>query len=106
MSNHLYLIDPTTGLTTLIGPTTFSLSAALEVNGTVYGFENMTSQVLTLNLTNGNTTLFGNFDTPAGLIGGASPVSEPGSIALAGIGIAAIVVWRRRKSANEGRRAS
>ncbi|MDQ2844461.1 MAG: hypothetical protein M3Y72_26130 [Acidobacteriota bacterium] len=89
---HLYQIDPSTGLTTLIGPTTFSLNTAIELNGTVYAFENMTSQVVTLNLANGNTTFFSNFDTSAGEIGGASPVPEPVSTALAAVGLTAILI--------------
>ncbi|MDQ2712264.1 MAG: PEP-CTERM sorting domain-containing protein [Acidobacteriota bacterium] len=93
---HLYQIDPSTGQTTLIGPTTFSLNTAVDVSDTVYAFENMTSQVVTLNLANGDTTFFSNFDPSAGDLGGASPVPEPGSIALASIGIAAVVFWRRR----------
>ncbi len=95
---NLYQIDPTTGLTTLVAPTTFSLGAVADVNGTLYAFENDTHQVVTLDLTNGKTSVVTNFDPAVGIVAGASPVTpEPASFALAGIGIAAIVGFRRRR---------
>ncbi|MCU1263601.1 MAG: hypothetical protein JWO80_6486 [Bryobacterales bacterium] len=97
---NLYRIDPSTGLATLIGPTALGLGAVVGVNGTFYGFDDATGQVVTLDLTNGHTSFVSNFDPAAGIIDGASPVPEPASIALAGIGIAAMIVAGRR-----GRRA-
>lgn len=83
----------------LVAPTTFSLGAVADVNGTLYAFENNTHQVVTLDLRNGKTRVVSNFDPAAvGIVAGASPVTpEPASLALAGIGIAALVVCRRRK---------
>jgi hypothetical protein len=102
ISPDLYQINPATGLATLIGPTTLTLGAAADVNGTVYVFNNMASQVETLNLANGATTFVSNADAAAGLFGGASPVAapEPSFIGLVGIGMAAILFcgWRRRRS--------
>ncbi|MEJ7606690.1 MAG: PEP-CTERM sorting domain-containing protein [Bryobacteraceae bacterium] len=92
---NLYRINPMTGLGTMIAPTSFNLSAAVNVNGTTYAFNALTNQVLTLNLTNGNTSFVSNLDPAAERIYGASPVPEPASIGLAGFGIAAALLWRR-----------
>jgi hypothetical protein len=98
ISPDLYQINPLTGHATLIGPTALTLGAAADVNGTVYAFENMTSQVVTLNLANGNASFVGNFDPSAGIIDGATPVPEPASIVLTVLGIAALAIRRRRKT--------
>jgi hypothetical protein len=67
------------------------------LNGTIYGFNGVTNQVVTLDVTNGATSFVSNIDASAGLISGAAPgVPEPASIALAGIGMACIVFCRRR----------
>jgi hypothetical protein len=97
ISPDLYQINPVTGHATLIGPTALTLGAAADVNGTVYAFIDMSSEVVTLNLANGNTSFVSNFDPAAGVIDGAAPVPEPASIGLAGIGIAAFIVCRRRR---------
>ncbi|MDQ6662931.1 MAG: PEP-CTERM sorting domain-containing protein [Acidobacteriota bacterium] len=94
----LYQIDPATGVAKLVGPTTLGLGAVVNVNGTVYGFDDSAGQVVTLDLANGKTTFVTNFDPAAGLIFGASPVPEPTSMALAGIGIVLIAFSRRRRS--------
>jgi hypothetical protein len=98
ISPDLYQIDPLTGQATVIAPTTLGLGAVANVNGTLYAFGNSTSQVLTLNLTNGKTTVVTNFDPAAGIIAGAVAVApEPASAALAGVGIiAAALLFRRR----------
>jgi len=98
ISPDLYQINPLTGHATVIAPTTVGLGAVANVNGTLYAFGDATSQVLTLNLTNGDTTVVTNFDPAAGIIGGASPVApEPASAALAATGIiAAALLFRRR----------
>ncbi len=98
----LYQIDPATGAAKVVDPTALLITAALDLNGTVYAFvgnSEALSHVDTLNLANGHTSFVSNVDAAAGLIFGASPVPvpEPASIALTGIGIAAIVFCRRRR---------
>jgi hypothetical protein len=95
----LYGIDTSTGLATLLGPTDLGIGAVTGVNGTYYAFNDLTSQIVTLNLANGNTSFAGNFDeAAAGVIQGAStPVPEPASVALTGLGIAAVLVWKRQR---------
>jgi hypothetical protein len=99
ISPDLYKINTSTGLATLVAPTALTLGAAVDVNGTVYVFNNMDSQVDTLNLANGNTTFVSNADPAAGLFGGASAVAtpEPSFVGLVGFGMAALLfcVWRR-----------
>jgi hypothetical protein len=96
----LYRIDPSTGSAKLLGPTDLGIGGVTGVNGAYYAFNDMTNQISTLNLLNGNTSFVGNFDSAAGVIQGASaPVPEPASIALTGIGITATatLVWRRQR---------
>ena len=93
----LYEIDPATGLATVIGPTDLNLSAAVQVNGTVYAFNAATSELVKLSLTNGNTTFVSNVDPSAGLISGASPVPEPSTVALIGVALIAAAAYRRRR---------
>ncbi len=66
----LYQINPTTGVATLVGPTAFQIDAAVEVNGTVYALTGF-NQVLTLDLSTGNTALVGNYDPATFFITGA-----------------------------------
>jgi hypothetical protein len=101
----LYQIDTSTGLATLLGPTDLGIGAVVGVNGTYYAFNDLTSQIASLNIANGNTSFVGNFDPAAGVIQGASDtVPEPASMALAGIGIAVALVWRRHAAAAQGAR--
>jgi hypothetical protein len=94
----LYKIDPSIGLATLVGPTDLAIGAVAGVNGTYYAFNNLTSQVASLNLANGNTSFVSNYDPAAGPIFGAvAAVPEPASIVFVGIGIAGLAVCRRRK---------
>ena len=68
-----------------------------NVNGAVYVFNAAMSQVFTLDLTNGNTSLVSDLDPGAGLIGGAAATPEPASLALAGFGLVAMLVGLRRR---------
>jgi hypothetical protein len=97
---YLYQIDPSTGMTTRGASTPLGLVTTVEVNGAFYSFNADTGKLVTLDLTNGTTRFVADLDPAAGLIAGAAPVPavpEPASVALAGIGIAAIVVFRRRR---------
>jgi hypothetical protein len=96
--DFLYQIDPDTGRAVRVAPTVPGLSATVDVNGTFYAFKADTGELLTLDLTNGNTGFVSNIDPAAGLILGAAPaVPEPASVALACVGIAAIAVLGRRR---------
>jgi len=95
ISPELYQINTSTGVATLIAATTLTLGATVDLNGTIYSFENMTSQVVTLNLANGNTSAVSDFDPNAGLIGGAAPTPEPASVGLVGIGVAAVAFYKK-----------
>jgi hypothetical protein len=94
----LYQIDPSTGVATVIGPTDLSIAGVAGGNGTQYAFNILKGQVLNLDVATGNTSFVSNTDPTAGTIrGAASAVPEPASIALTAVGIAATLVWRRRK---------
>lgn len=94
----LYEIDPSTGLATVVGPTDLAIGAVVGVNGTQYAFNLLKGQVFSLDLASGNTSFVSNTDPTAGVIrGAAAAIPEPASIALTGVGIAATLVWRRRK---------
>jgi hypothetical protein len=97
---ELYEINTLTGLATTITPTTFGLTTITNVNGTVFGFDANTRQVLNLNMVDGSTTYVSDTDPAVGLVGGAtaaSPVPEPASLALVGSGLAAIAAGIRRR---------
>lgn len=98
ISPTLYQIDPSTGHATAIGATDFGMITIANIDGAIYGFEGPTNEIVTLNLTNGQTNIVGSTDPALGLIGGAAPaaVPEPGSIALAAIGVIAMAVLRRK----------
>ncbi len=95
----LYQINPITGAATLITSFPFGIGAINDVNGTLYAFDIPTSQVVTLNLSNGNTSFVSDLDPAAGIIDGAaaSPVPEPTSLALVGTGLATIAAAIRRR---------
>ncbi len=105
VSPNLYQIDPSTGLATLLAPTILQIIASVAANDTFYGFKGSlsapntiaTSQVVTLDLANGNTSFVANIDPAAtGILGATPAVPEPASLALAGIGFAVIAVLKRR----------
>jgi hypothetical protein len=98
---ELYKINTLTGLATTITPTTFGLITITNVNGTVFGFDANTRQVLNLNMADGSTTYVSDTDPAVGLVTSAtavaSPVPEPASLALVGSGLAAIAAGIRRR---------
>ena len=106
-SPELYEINPVTGVATPLGPTAVGLDAAVQVNGTEYGFAfgySASNAVLSLNLANGNTSFLNDYVSLPVVGGvnsfdivGASPTPEPASLALAGVGIAAVLVATRRR---------
>ncbi len=96
---NLYQIDPDTGTATLIGPTDLNLDAVAAVNGTYFAFNDGTNQVVTLDLATGHTSPVTSFDPSIGIVTGATATPEPASLGLAGIGITAILVFRRRRRA-------
>ncbi len=99
-SPELYQINPATGVATLVGPTALGLDAAVFVNGTVYGFAygyTGSNTVLSLNPANGSTAFVTDYSPNAFDITGAAATPEPTSVALVGLGIAAVLVSRRRK---------
>lgn len=95
----LYQIDPLTGIATVIGPTALNLSAAVDVNGAVYAFNAASSELVKLDLTNGTTSFVSTVDPSAGLISGASPVPEPGTNLLVGMGVIAAAAYGRKRLA-------
>jgi hypothetical protein len=104
---ELYQINPVTGVATMVGATALGLQAAVQINGTVYGLDFNPagpSAVLSLNLANGDTTFLNNYvSSPvaggvnAFAVTGVSATPEPASFTLVGVGIAAVLVSRRRK---------
>lgn len=103
----LYQINPATGVATLVGPTALGLQAVSQLNGSVYGFDFNPAgpnSLLSLNLANGNTTFLNNYASSPVLGGvnalaitGVAQTPEPVSFALAGVGIAALLAYSRRR---------
>jgi hypothetical protein len=93
---QLYQINPATGVATLIGHTAFGIDAALQVNGTVYGFTSANT-ILSLNVADGSSTYLTNYDPNAMDITGVTSTPEPASFGLVAIAIAAALVTGRRR---------
>jgi hypothetical protein len=95
----LYTIDPATGFATVIGSTDLGIGAATEENGITYAFNDLTTQIDTIDLLTGGTTGIGNFDPAAEVLQGASPgAPEPASVGLAAIGFATFLFFAMRKA--------
>jgi hypothetical protein len=106
----LYKIDLTTGAATLLAPTADHILSTVDVDGTLYAFQGTIDaannffdpgplvQVVTLDLTNGKTSVITDLDPAAGAIFGAAPVPtpEPTSLALVGTGLLAIASRLRK----------
>jgi outer membrane protein assembly factor BamB len=97
--DNLYRINPNTGLTTIVAPTAQDLTAVIQVSGISYAFNVGTQQLLSLNLANGGTNLVAGVGPGPMYVEGAASTPEPFSMALAGIGIAAVIVRRSRRRA-------
>jgi hypothetical protein len=106
---NLYWIDPSTGLATLVGPTSLELGASVDIGGQFYAFHLVPtgfdpvfgpiakSELYSLDLTNGSTILLGGIDPNAGPIFGATPTPEPATLSMLGIGmLGAWARWRRK----------
>ena len=99
ISPALYQIDTNTGAATKVADTDLGLITILNSNGTNYGFNGVTSQIVTLDVVNGKTSVVSDIDPAVGLIGGAAtvPVPEPGLVALTAAGIVAVAISGRRR---------
>jgi hypothetical protein len=80
ISGELYQLNVATGQATPIASTDSNLTQVVNVNDTIYGFDAAAGQVVTLDLTNGQSTFVSNLDPAAGVIGGATP-ARPASVA-------------------------
>jgi hypothetical protein len=101
----LYRIDPSTGVAMLVAPLTgpnadFAINGVFPVGGTVYGFDNLTSHSVHLDLQTGIVSLLGEVDSSAGVIRGAQAVPEPASVALTAFAAVLIIVCTRRRNRN------
>ena len=103
--NNLYTINPNTAVARVVAPTIQAISAVTQVNGTDYAFNVGTQQLLTLNLANGGTSFVANVGPGGMYVGGVTPTPEPFSLALAGIGIAGVILCRLRKRGQHVNRA-
>ena len=73
----LYEIDPRTGRATVIGPTALTIGAVVDVHGIDYAFDDLTGQILKLDLATGNTTPVVSFSSTAGVIPGRPFFERP-----------------------------
>jgi hypothetical protein len=95
---ELYQIDPSTGIATVIGSTDLGIGAVADVHGTSYAFNDITDQIVSIDLSSGKTSFVSSFDPAAGVIQGAvAVIPEPGSVALAAIGLIGLAFLGRRK---------
>lgn len=105
---YLYQIDPSTGLATVIGPTSLQLGASVEVGNNFYAFHLVPigwspfgpiaeSELYSMNLSDGSTSFLGRIDPNAGPIFGAAPTPEPGTFLLLGSGLTGLTGFFRRR---------
>ncbi len=73
----LYEINRKTAQATMIAPTDPNITMIVNVDGTIYAFDAETSQVVTLDLVNGQTAPVSDYDPSLIIIGGATP-AHPG----------------------------
>jgi hypothetical protein len=73
ITDALYQINPETGHARPIAATDTNITATVNVNDVIYGFDPVLGQVVTINLTNGQTTPVTDVDSTAGLLVGATP---------------------------------
>jgi predicted outer membrane repeat protein len=94
----LYRINPSTGAATFLTSAPLTLTAAANVNGTIYAFDGSLGEVLALNPNTGATTFVSTLDPNAAIVAGAAATPEPASFALSGLGIGGLIVFTRRRS--------
>jgi hypothetical protein len=98
----LYQIDPSTGRSTVVASTDLAIGAVVGANGTTYAFNLVRSQIFSLNVANGSTSLISDTDPTAGTIrGAASATPEPASILLTGLGVAGTLLWTHRQKKSD-----
>lgn len=87
VSPALYQVDPSTGATTVIAPTSMFVATTMDLNGVLYGFRGVItgfpnggpssfSELVKLNLTTGGVTFLRVVDISAGVIFGAAEVRD------------------------------
>jgi hypothetical protein len=98
-TTDLYSVNPTTGVATLVGDTGFFIINGLFVNGTLYGFDDNTNAIVTINTTTGAGTQVGTYNigstngVPDAILASApfqaAAVPEPSSVVLGLIAVVA-----------------